>query len=28
LIKHKGKVYGLVLNQDKECVGHKTLEVR
>jgi hypothetical protein len=28
LIKHKGKVYGLVLNQDKECVGYKTLEVK
>ena len=28
LIKRKGKVYGLVLNEDKECVGHKTLEVR
>ena len=28
LIKRRGKVYGLVLNEDKECVGHKILEVR
>ena len=28
LIKHKGKIYGLVLNEDKECVGHRILEVR
>jgi hypothetical protein len=28
LIKRKGKVYGLVLNEDEECVGHKVLEVK
>jgi hypothetical protein len=28
LIKRKGKVYGLVLNEDNECVGHKVLVVR
>lgn len=28
LIKRRGKVYGLVLNEDKECVGHKILEVK
>ena len=28
LIRHRGKVFGLVLNEERECVAYKTLEVR
>ena len=28
LIKHEGKVYGFVLNEDKDCIGYKILEVK
>ena len=28
LIRRRGKVYGLVLNEENECVAHKILEVK